>query len=869
MSLLPNLDEMTDNEKMAVLESIQKSISQSKEIQKQKIAANVDLVVQALKKIEFDIRSRFDDVGNSIEKRVASIQDGRDGADGKDGRDGKDGKNGRDGAKGDRGERGQDGRDGVDGVDGVSVSNARIDFDGSLIITLSTGVELNVGEVVSPDLAESIKVITNGGGTSQYVLDTLASLQTQITNLIPSQTGNSGKFLTTDGTDISWASVAGGLSYQGTWNATTNTPTLTSSVGVNGYYYIVSTAGSTNLDGITDWQIGDWLLFNGSVWQKIDQSNLVTSVNGQTGAVSVGTVTSVAATAGTGITVTGSPITSSGTLTITNSAPDQTVALTGAGTTSISGTYPNFTITSNDAYVGTVTSVGITAGTGITVSNSPITSSGSMTVGVSTKLANFVNLSGSGLIAQNGSGALDAVTITGGTGISVAHGNGTSGNPTISLASGYGDTLNPYTSKTANYFLAAPNGSAGVPTFRAIVAADIPTLNQDTTGSAATVTTTINSGVVATTQSAGDNSTKVATTAYVNAVTGTGGITGFKNRIINGAMVIDQRNAGAEVNPAVANTYHLDRWLVGSTVASKFKIGQNAGAVTPPTGYKNYLGCTSLSAYAAGASESFNIQQRIEGFNIADLAWGTASAATVTLSFQVYSSLTGTFGGSLRNSGTSRSYPFSYSISVANTWTQISITIAGDTSGTWLTTSGIGIYVTFSIGTGATLSGTAGSWAAANYVSATGATSVVGASGATFYITGVQLEKGSTATSFDYRPYGTELALCQRYFERSYNIGVTTGTALAAGIFGFNTPLATASDIPAKIVFKVTKRNNPTMSVYNAVSGASGTAYRTSDANAITVNSLNYIGNNGVGMVTLASGSVNNYLIHWIASSEL
>jgi hypothetical protein len=430
MSLLPNLDEMTDNEKMAVLESIQKSISQSKEIQKQKIAANVDLVVQALKKIETDIRSRFDDVGNAIEKRVSTIKDGRDGINGKDGRDGKDGKNGRDGAKGDRGERGQDGIDGINGVDGVSVTSARIDFDGSLIITLSTGVELNVGEVVAPDLAESIKVITNGGGTSQYVLDTLASLQTQIDNLIPSQTGNAGKFLTTDGTDISWASVAGGLSYQGTWNASTNTPTLASSTGVNGYYYITDVAGSTNLDGITDWQIGDWLLFNGSVWQKIDQSNLVTSVNGQTGAVSVGTVTSVAATAGTGITVTGSPITSSGTLTITNtapdqtvaltdgtgistsgtypnftitnsapdqtvaltagtgistsgtypsftitnSAPDQTVALTGAGTTSVTGTYPNFTITSNDQFSGTVTSV--TAGTGLT--GGTITTSGTV-----------------------------------------------------------------------------------------------------------------------------------------------------------------------------------------------------------------------------------------------------------------------------------------------------------------------------------------------------------------------------------------------------------------------------------------------------------------------------------------------------------
>jgi len=341
------LKNMTPEQQMAVLDSVRQSVLQAKEVQKKKIGENVDLVVQALKKIESDIRSRFDDVGNAIEKRVASIKDGRDGINGTDGRDGKDGKAGRDGAKGDKGDAGKDGRDGVDGVDGVSVTSARIDFDGSLIITLSSGVELNVGEVVAPDLAERIKVITNGGGTSQFVLDTLASLQSQIDNLIPSQTGNSGKYLTTNGTALSWASVAGGLSYQGTWNASTNTPTLTSSVGVNGYYYIVSTAGSTNLDGITDWQIGDWLLFNGTVWQKIDQSNLVTSVNGQTGAVSVGTVTSVAATAGTGITVTGSPITSSGTLTITNSAPDQTVSLTASTGISTSGTYPNvLTLTS-------------------------------------------------------------------------------------------------------------------------------------------------------------------------------------------------------------------------------------------------------------------------------------------------------------------------------------------------------------------------------------------------------------------------------------------------------------------------------------------------------------------------------------------
>ena len=294
MSIIPNLEQMTDEQKLAALESIQKSIAESKEVQKQKIAANVDLVVQALKKIESDIRSRFEDVGTSIEKRVASIKDGRDGINGKDGRDGKDGKNGKDGAVGPTGRNGTPGRDGIDGTNGISVTSARIDFDGSLIISLDNGREINVGEVVAPDLAERIKVITNGGGTSQYVLDTLTSLQSQITALIPSQTGNSGKYLTTNGTSTSWASIAGGLSYQGTWNATTNTPTLTSSTGTNGYYYVVATAGSTNLDGITSWNIGDWLLFNGTVWQKIDQSETLQSITSTDGSVTVTTTGSTA-----------------------------------------------------------------------------------------------------------------------------------------------------------------------------------------------------------------------------------------------------------------------------------------------------------------------------------------------------------------------------------------------------------------------------------------------------------------------------------------------------------------------------------------------------------------------------------------------
>jgi hypothetical protein len=253
---------------------------------------------------------------------------------------------------------------------------------------------------------------------------------------------------------------------------------------------------------------------------------------------------------------------------------------------------------------------------------------------------------------------------------------------------------------------------------------------------------------------------------------------GFKNRIINGAMVIDQRNAGASVTitNTAANTFMTDRFFVYGSQASKFSAQQNAGAVTPPAGFTNYLGITSLSAYSITSSDVFVLGQNVEGFNAADLTWGTASAQTITLSFWVRSSLTGTFGGVVRNSANNRSYPFSYAISSANTWEQKAITIAGDTTGTWVTNNGVGLRIHWGLGVGSTTSGTAGAWSASEFNSATGATSVVGTNGATFYITGVQLEKGSTATSFDVRPYGTELNLCQRYTQviRS-NASGTTG----------------------------------------------------------------------------------------------
>jgi hypothetical protein len=390
----------------------------------------------------------------------------------------------------------------VDGADGVSVTDARIDFDGSLVITLSSGRELNVGEVVAPDLAERIKVITNGGGTSQSVLDTLTSLQAQIT------------------------AMAGFVNYEGTWNASTNTPTLVSSVGTKGDYYVVSTTGTTNLNGVTTWTQGDWAIFNGSAWEKVDNTDLVTSVAGRTGAITLsntdisglGTMStqnanSVAITGGTAtltsLTTPTVQATNSGGLSLKNSAGTTQLSMGGGGgdnlslnvSTNINGT--NAQIDISPTGTGHV-HIKPTGSGSIEVAPTNVGTINNMTIGATTpRNGSFVDLSVTGTTSFDGSqGTAGQVLTSAGTGATptwttpttgtvtsvtgsspVASSGGTT--PAISLASGYGDTQNPYASKTANYVLAAPNASAGVPTFRAIVAADIPTLNQNTTGTAA------------------------------------------------------------------------------------------------------------------------------------------------------------------------------------------------------------------------------------------------------------------------------------------------------------------------------------------------------------------------------------------------
>ena len=342
-------------------------------------------------------------------------------------------------------------------------------------------------------------------------------------------------------------------------------------------------------------------------------------------------------------------------------------------------------------------------------------------------------------------------------------------------------------------------------------------------------------------------------TATINSMTPTAdSLQGQRNRIINGDMRIDQRNAGASVT-ANDGTFSVDRWTFSMSQSSKATAQQNAGSVTPPAGFSNYLGITSSSAYTVGASEWFSLIQNIEGFNFADLGWGTANAKTVTLSFWVRSSLTGTFGGVLINSAANRTYPFTYSIASANTWTSVSVTIPGDTSGTWIgSTNGLGLRVWFNLGAGASASGTAGAWAGTIYRAPSSTVQVVATNGATFYITGVQLEVGSVATPFERRDYGRELIMCQRYYYLH-----AKGASKAIGSGGYTTSIG----LYATVQFPVSMRTAPTSAsatgtnYYTATFGSSNDSVDSFTVQFATEQSTLFYNN------TEASGTANSYAV--------
>jgi len=280
-----------------------------------------------------------------------------------------------------------------------------------------------------------------------------------------------------------------------------------------------------------------------------------------------------------------------------------------------------------------------------------------------------------------------------------------------------------------------------------------------------------------------------------------------RNLIQNGAMRVDQRNAGAAKTIATtANTYTLDRWnAVGQVSDGVFTVQQ---VTESPAGFTNSTKITVTTADASiGSTELYLFSQFIEGNNVGHLGFGTADAKTITLSFWVRSSLTGTFGGALNNSANDRNYPFTYSISAADTWEKKTVTITGDTSGTWLTDTNRGIGLRFQLGAGSSHVDVAGAWTGTSLVfGATGATNLISTLNATFYITGVQLEVGEVATPFEHESYGQTLAKCQRYYEKSDShcyIGMSWGLANTAGV------------VRTYVSFNTSKRTTPTMTYSN------------------------------------------------------
>ena len=368
------------------------------------------------------------------------------------------------------------------------------------------------------------------------------------------------------------------------------------------------------------------------------------------------------------------------------------------------------------------------------------------------------------------------------------------------------------------------------------------------------------------------------TTATVNGFAPTASNMAGRNRIINGGMVIDQRNAGAAVT-LTNQGYGLDRWTTWFSQTGKYTAQQNQGSVTPPAGFVNYHGITSSSAYTVTSTDYFHIAQKVEGYNIADLNWGTANAKTITVSFWVRSSLTGDFGILLRNGAGSHVYGTTYAISSANTWERKTITIVGPTIGTWDSTNGNGIFVIFGLGHGSFQTVSAnGSWLNEGKLGASGATSVVGTSGATFYITGVQLEEGSVATPFEHRQYGQELALCQRYYESGFPAGVAVADGSSYDYFhGGSLGVVSYSGNNLRTIpveFKVPKRATPTITLYrNSTIGSPNywAYYNNGWANYGTSADV-VVTNTSFNVRSTQSGTTGNAYIligQWSSSAEL
>jgi hypothetical protein len=619
--------------------------------------------------------------------------------------------------------------------------------------------------------------------------------------------------------------------------------------------------GATSAAGARDNLLPD---YTGNVGKVLTVNAGATDVEWTTDGA--GTVTSVDVSGGTtGLTTSGGPVTSSGTITL---AGTLAVANGGTGITSLGSGVATFLGTPSSANLAAA--VTDETGTGALVfANSPTL----VTPALGTPASGVVtNLTGTASININGTvGATTPSTVAATTG----------------TFSGSVKVSGPITNAAANSVLFAHNGTdaqvwALGPNPSTQGQLVIVPAQSDASGAAVAATFNASGGngawgattpstVAATTLSASGAS------SFPNSAPSVIGGLSFRNRIINGDMRIDQRNEGAAVTVnAFANFWLVDRFVsAGQSSAGVFTAQRSTS--TPPAGFSHFLRFTTTTADAAPAAGAVYVAvQYIEGLNVQDLSFGSSDAKTVTLSFYVRSSLTGTFSGSLKNSAVNRVYPFEYTINAANTWERKTVVVAGDTTGTWLVDNGRGLIVGFDIGSGSTFRGTAGSWGTTNYQGTTGSVRLISTLSATFDITGVQLEVGNAATEFERRPIGTELALCKRYFEKSSALAVGTASDSSNPIYVASSTIANGV-IFANIRFSEEKRATPIVTVYpfttpsntGRISDSStGADLAAGSGTPLSEKTSGFsIYQNSGGSVTVGPALVTNF--QWYAHSEL
>jgi len=320
---------------------------------------------------------------------------------------------------------------------------------------------------------------------------------------------------------------------------------------------------------------------------------------------------------------------------------------------------------------------------------------------------------------------------------------------------------------------------------------------------------------------------------------------GFRNRIINGAMEIDQRNAGTPVTLGSSGVFVVDRFRAWNSTDGTMIAEQVEEA--PEGFYQSIKFTTTIQDNSLSANQYCMVQQRIEGYNVIDFGFGNSTAKSVTLSFWVRSNRIGTFGGSLENNSDTRSYPFAYVVFSENVWEKKLITISGDTTGSWVKDNGVGIKVNFGLGVGSSYIGVAGSWTSSNLVSAVGSTSIIGSTNATWQITGVQLEEGSYATPFERRLYSQELSMCQRYYQK---VSMSRCFFAATSSTTVVSPLSIACSLRSLPIF----------------SGSVGQLYRYDGTN-VSVSGSNHsvsaMGSSTVDLSLSISGSLSNNSVYW------